>query len=375
MVNNTPCIYYNRGQCQICTSITQSYSTQIAAKELRLLNQLKLSKNILLPSQQSPLLAFRDKMKLQVGGTIDQTILGFLNPKSLEVTEPIEHCPLHHPKLNQLIVDIKKVIKVAQLQPYDVNARKGELKGIISFFSPTTQQSYIRFILRSKESLDRLVKFAPDLLPVNVITANIQPVPHAFIEGPEEIKIKGVEILHRFNDHELFLSTQGFVQTNTTVAQALYAIASSWISEFEIDKLCDVYCGHGPFLFHLEKHAKQAFGIEINASAVELAKKTAQAIKSMAEFIAASSSSLEHQLKSIAPDLIIVNPPRAGLSSFLPILLAQNPRLILYSSCNVETLAADLAVLKTKYRITKVQLFDMFPHTNHFEVLVLLQAI
>jgi 23S rRNA (uracil747-C5)-methyltransferase len=75
-----------------------------------------------------------------------------------------------------------------------------------------------------------------------------------------------------------------------------------------------------------------------------------------------------------APDLLVVNPPRRGLGDTLcRSVLALRPAWLMYSSCNPDSLASDLAVLTTDYQLVKVQLFDMFPHTHHAEVLTLLQ--
>lgn len=367
------CTYYATGKCFVCKTIQDEYDIQLKNKETKLRQHLQISPNQVLLTQRSPHKGFRDKMKLQVSGSFDQPLLGFLDPHELVVKEPIEHCPLHSPNLNQFIPQIKKIITLVKLPPYNIQTRQGELKGIICFYSPTTHQSYIRFILRSKEALDRLKKNASHHLSADVISANIQPIAHALLEGPEEILIKGEYIIHRFNEHSLQLSTQGFVQTNTFVAQALYHTASEWLDEYELDTLCDVYCGHGPFLFHVENNARHSLGLEINESAVKRANSTSQQFNRKSRFIHASSLSLPEHLIHLAPDAVIVNPPRAGLGQFASILLQLNPKLILYSSCNLETLAVDIEGLKTNYEIKKAQLFDMFPHSEHFEVLVLLE--
>jgi 23S rRNA (uracil747-C5)-methyltransferase len=163
------------------------------------------------------------------------------------------------------------------------------------------------------------------------------------------------------------------VQTNSKVAEHLYATATSWAQELNIHKVCDIYCGHGPFSFHLEEITNEVLGIEVNEQAIEVANKSKNDFNYKSNFIASKAENLPDIIKSFNPNLMVVNPPRAGLRSFVNILKQQAPEFILYSSCNPETLKIDIQQLKQSYKIYKSALFDMFPQSEHFEVLVLLQ--
>jgi 23S rRNA (uracil747-C5)-methyltransferase len=171
------CVYYQEGFCKICSQISNSYADQLEQKKRQIKNLLFINDLIVYPS--SPW-ACRDKAKLQVSGTFDNPIIGFLNPESLVVETEILNCPLHNNFINQTILKLKTLITKYQISPYDVHTRKGELKGMILFQSPTTQESYVRFILRSKECLDRLKKIVSDLPEITSLSANIQPIPTQF---------------------------------------------------------------------------------------------------------------------------------------------------------------------------------------------------
>jgi 23S rRNA (uracil747-C5)-methyltransferase len=78
-------------------------------------------------------------------------------------------------------------------------------------------------------------------------------------------------------------------------------------------------------------------------------------------------------MAAFRPELVIINPPRRGLGEGTELLLNNLPEHILYSSCSIETLSADLKKMASHYQVKRVQLFDMFPHTSHFETLIWLE--
>lgn len=113
-------------------------------------------------------------------------------------------------------------------------------------------------------------------------------------------------------------------------------------------------------------------GIEISPEAIECARLSANELGlEHVEFQALDSTGFALAKESV-PELVLVNPPRRGIGETLcDYLNSMKPRFILYSSCNAQTMAKDIQQL-SHYRIDRVQLFDMFPHTAHYEVLTLL---
>lgn len=368
------CSYHKAKQCQVCLA-DESLSSQSEKKKLI------LSQKIHFPVAQihtGDAYRFRNKMKLQIGGTQELPLLGFVDPVKLKVLHDLTSCPLHHEFLEKLIPKVKELIQKASVPPYDIQERQGEAKGIIAFYSPTSQESYLRIVLRSKESLDRIKKHLSLFDDVTVVSLNIQPTPHALIEGEEEIYLKGEKVLHRFFDKSLYLSPRGFVQTNTSIAEKLYQSAATWVSSLSLSKAVDLYCGHGPFAFFLNSLGLKTLGVEVNPSAVELAKLSAADFTDQdlrPEFVCASAPEMKTLINQFQPDLILVNPPRAGLRSGVELIKESACRYLLYSSCSHDTLAIDLNALKGSFKILKAEIFDMFPHSIHFESLVLLERI
>ena len=310
-----------------------------------------------------------------VTGTSAEPIIGLMGEENLDQGRKILECPIHHPRLNEVIQALPEFISQFNLIPYQIESRKGELKGLILFYSPLSDQMYLRFILRSKECVSRIQKLLPSLQKIfpflTCVTANIQPIPHATLEGHEEIFITEQKWIEHGLDNLVFhLAPQAFVQTNTEVATQLYQTAADWIAELRPEKMLELFCGQGAFSFFAAKSAKQILGIEINEDAVKTANETA---KKLGLTHVSFQSMDAKNAPSIGADLILVNPPRRGLGESISIILQSQPEHLIYSSCSVTTLTKDLQILSDSYTIKKTNIFDMFPHTEHFEILALLE--
>lgn len=196
----------------------------------------------------------------------------------------------------------------------------------------------------------------------------------AIMEGETEIYLTDQQALaERFNDVPLWIRPQSFFQTNPTVASRLYATARDWVGQLPVRHMWDLFCGVGGFGLHCATPQMQLTGIEIAPEAIACAKKSAAELGLTRLHFQALDSTQFATAQGETPDLVLVNPPRRGIGKPLYDYLAQMaPRFIIYSSCNAQTMAQDIRHLPN-YRIQRVQLFDMFPHTAHYEVLALLR--
>lgn len=375
------CSYFNEKTCQSCRFIEVDYSSQLKVKEGRLLKALEgLDLPTPLPSVASNAMGFRNKAKMAVTGTVDKPIIGLTGEVSLDHGREILDCPVHHPELNKLISLLPNFIGLANLAPYEIKARKGELKGLILYFSEGSGESYLRFVTRSKEPLDRIKKHLPKLQEqypsLTSVSVNIQPIPHALLEGEEEIFLtEHSYIEHRLDEVKMRLSPKGFVQTNQMMAKKLYRTAAIWTKDFEVNKFAELFCGQGAFSFFIAPFVQESIGFEINAEAVAEANLTVKKLNLQnMTFKCADASLVGEEVKIFKPDMLLVNPPRRGLGSSVTFLKEKPAPYFIYSSCSLESLAKDLKELHSVYEILKIQIFDMFPHTEHFETLVLLKA-
>ena len=360
------CDYYDAGRCRSCTLLPLPYDEQLARKQQHcadLLGDLGW-----LPPVTSPRERFRNKAKLVVGGTVDEPTLGILDEHRSGVD--LRDCGLHTPGLQRAIGVLAGFVTLAALAPYDVPTRRGELKHIIATESPDGELM-VRFVLRSREAIPRIRKHLNvllDALPIRVLSVNLQPAHAAILEGEEEIVLTDAAMLpmRLSTGITLQLRPQSFFQTNTGVATTLYATARAWAVDIEPKRVLDLYCGVGGFALHLAGPGREAVGVEVSEQAVESARTAAVEAGVDARFEAADATAV----RELRADLVVVNPPRRGIGPDLAGALETGGATnVLYSSCRAETLARDLAAMPSLHP-TRAVLLDMFPNTDHYEVLV-----
>ncbi|HGN9437526.1 23S rRNA (uracil(747)-C(5))-methyltransferase RlmC [Proteus mirabilis] len=370
------CARSSAGDCHSCGWLSLAYSEQINQKQHNLLDLLPKNYAFTqLAPVESQQVKFRNKAKMVVSGSVEKPILGLRKPEGEGVD--LCQCPLYPASFEPVFPILKTFIAKAGLVPYNVERRRGELKFILLTESRHNHSMMLRFVLRSEKKLAQLRQALPWLqaqLPqLAVISVNIQPVHMAILEGEQEIVLTEKTFLDEyFNEIPLHIRPKGFFQTNPDVAESLYATAGHWVKELQINRLWDLFCGSGGFGLHCAQKNTELTGIEISPEAIECARLSANELGlEHVEFQALDSTGFALAKESV-PELVLVNPPRRGIGETLcDYLNSMKPRFILYSSCNAQTMAKDIQQL-SHYRIDRVQLFDMFPHTAHYEVLTLL---
>ncbi|MGG7842119.1 23S rRNA (uracil(747)-C(5))-methyltransferase RlmC [Klebsiella aerogenes] len=369
------CALYDAGRCRSCQWLELPLTQQLADKmaNLRELLAGHPAARWLAPVS-GPEAAFRNKAKMVVSGSVERPLLGMLHRDG--TPEDLTDCPLYPPSFEPVFAALKPFIARAGLTPYNVARKRGELKYLLLTES---QQGgmMLRFVLRSAAKLAQLRAALPWLqqqLPqLKVITANIQPVHMAIMEGEQEIFLSDQQALaENFNGVPLWIRPQSFFQTNPTVASQLYATARDWVRALPVNHMWDLFCGVGGFGLHCATLQMRLTGIEIAPEAIACAKQSAAQLGLTNLHFQALDSTQFATHEDDIPQLVLVNPPRRGIGSELCDYLSRMaPSYIIYSSCNARTMAADIDRLQG-YRLERVQLFDMFPHTAHYEVLTLL---
>ncbi|EPP0953838.1 23S rRNA (uracil(747)-C(5))-methyltransferase RlmC [Cronobacter dublinensis] len=370
------CALYDAGRCRSCQWIEQPLDTQLADKmtDLRAL-LAELPVGDWCAPVSGPEQAFRNKAKMVVSGSVEKPLLGMLHRDGTPVD--LTECPLYPASFYAVFTALKPFIARAGLTPYNVARKRGELKYLLLTESTLDGGLMLRFVLRSTTKLEALRAALPALLAqlpqLTVVTANIQPVHMAIMEGDEEIWLTEQQALaENFNGVPLWIRPQSFFQTNPTVASALYAAARDWVRALPVHHMWDLFCGVGGFGLHCATPEMTLTGIEIAPEAIASASASAQQLGLRNVHFQALDSTDFATGQQAVPDLVLVNPPRRGIGEALCDYLSRMaPQYIIYSSCNARTMAKDIKQLPG-YRIARVQLFDMFPHTAHYEVLTLL---
>ncbi len=372
------CRHFDAGSCRSCSWLPRPYEAQLAVKtgEVQAVLEAVAGHGAWKAPYRSATASFRNKAKMVVTGTSEQPCLGILDgtgPGGID----LQDCPVHEEPIRDALPTLAAFVDRARLEPYDVEARRGELKHLLVTTTPDGELM-VRFVSRSQEPVARIRKHLPwltDQLPeLRVVGVNLQPRPAAILEGEQEIVLTPTsELVMPVNGLPLRLRPQSFFQTNTGVAAALYREAVAWAETERPHRIVDLYCGVGGFALHLARAgAAQVRGVEVSAEAVAGARATAAQVGVDAEFLVGDATS-PGLVALEATDLVVVNPPRRGIGPELALALEASgvPR-VLYSSCSPATLARDLAAMPS-YGVTRARLFDMFPHTAHAEVLVLLE--
>lgn len=377
------CNYYQEKKCLSCHKINQAYHSQLTEKQNYLLQTLaEFNPKQVNPPYASPESGFRNKAKMAVLGTVEKPILGIQNDNAVI---DLCDCPLYSANMQHILKLVRTYIRKQGLVPYNINKRKGELKFVIITESRIGDESYfmLRFVLKSQKFVDK-IKNSYQLLHdkinnLQVVTINIQPNHAAILEGDEELILTDNPFLaFQLNQVPLYIKSKSFFQTNSYIAEKLYKTASDWVANLNVNSIWDLFCGVGGFGLHCIQHASshhiQLTGIEISPDAIECATKSAAKLGyDKLNFKSLDATKYVTNEQSI-PDLVLLNPPRRGAGkTLIQYLQTIKPNYVLYSSCNLISMAEDLRLL-TDYQMIKVQLFDMFPHTSHMEVLVLLQA-
>lgn len=370
------CHYFEAGRCRSCTLIETPAAQQLHDKEQRCRALLPgVPEQAWLPSVPGGVRDFRNKAKLVVGGRPGRVTLGILGPDGTGVD--LRDCLIQQPAIRTAIPHLARFIEDTGLPPYDVPKRRGELKFVHVTVSPA-DELMLRFVVRSEQALEVLRNSLPRLrraVPAaTVVSVNLLPEHKAVLEGEHEELLLGSSLaMDTGAGFALHLRPQSFFQTNTEVARALYAQAAEWVGLAGPSSLWDLYCGVGGFALHCAGAVPSVLGVEISEEAVRSARRSAREAGIAARFEAGDATAFALGSDEV-PEAVIVNPPRRGIGGQLAAWLkaADGITHVVYSSCNPESLATDLAAMPA-FVVREARVFDMFPHTRHLEVAVLLE--
>lgn len=315
------------------------------------------------------------------GVVTQENALGFHVPRIFDKIIDIQECYLMDDVNNIIRNSIREYAKENDLSFYDIKQHTGWLRNIIIRLC-STGELMVNICLgyedeaATKKLLDFVLAKVPSITTL-LYTINTKWNDSIYDLNPVTYFGKGYA-LEKLGDYTFKIGPKSFFQTNTKQAEKLYTITADFAGLTGNEVVYDLYCGTGSIGIFVSKLAKKIIGVEVVAEAIVDAKENA-ALNNIthAEFFAGDVIKIcddDFFAKHGRPDVIITDPPRAGMHEKLveKLLEIAAPKIV-YVSCNTATQARDLNLLSEKYVVEKIQPVDMFPHTHHIECVVLLK--
>ena len=310
---------------------------------------------------------YRNKLEYSFGESEQgEPTLGFHARGRWDLIVDVEDCHLASEPGNAARNEVREWARAEAVPAYDARARRGVLRNLT-----------VREGRRTGQIQTRLVT-TPARFPRPPVDLHTQVEGDAGgTDGPTGVL--GSERLHeRLCGLEIEISHGAFFQTNTEMAERLYAVATEFAGLTGRERVFDLFCGIGTIGLSMARSAGEVWGLEIVPEAIADAERNARRNKiENAKFVAANARTGVRPLVEQAgrPDVVVVDPPRAGLSQKIVrrVIECEAPKIV-YVSCNPTTLAPNAAQLvEAGYRLRRVRPVDMFPQTPHIESVALFE--
>lgn len=306
--------------------------------------------------------------------------LGYHVPRIFDKIIDIKECFLMDEVNNLIRNSIREFALANNYTYYDIKQHTGWLRNIVIRYC-TTGELMVNVILGHDDETERnrLLDFILGAVPgITTLLYTINPKWNDSIYDLTPVVYAGKGfVIEKLEEFSFKIGPKSFFQTNTKQAEQLYSITRDFAGLTGNEIVYDLYCGTGSIGIFLSKLAKKIIGVEVIAEAIEDAKINAGLNQiDHASFFAGDVIKIcddDFFAAHGKPDVIITDPPRAGMHEKLVIKLLEiaAPKIV-YVSCNTATQARDLALLNARYKVEKIQPVDMFPHTHHIECVVLL---
>jgi 23S rRNA (uracil1939-C5)-methyltransferase len=322
---------------------------------------------------------YRNKLEYSFGTSDDgELVCGFHAPGSWERIEHVEDCLLASEAGNDARRAALQWCRERGLGAYDRRAQIGLLRNLVVREGRRTGELQVR-IVTSDEAAD-FDGFAEAVGAGSVLWTRALDVGETTAGGVTEV-LHGTEAIEEeLGGLRFRVSADAFFQTNTEMAERLYAIATEYAGLQGWERVYDLFCGIGTIGLSLAPRAGEVWGLELVEDAI--ADAIANAHRNEIENVRFFAGDVRLALRQLVetagrPDVLIVDPPRAGLSAkVVRRVIEAGPTRIVYVSCNPTTLAPNAAQLvEAGYALRRVRPVDMFPQTPHIECVALLERV
>jgi 23S rRNA (uracil1939-C5)-methyltransferase len=380
---DAPCDHYPA--CGGCRFQDLAYEAQIAAKHDQVRDALQRIGGLTDPPLE-PIVAaeevfhYRNKLEYSFTQTPAGPALGFHKAGRWDEVLEIEKCWLTTDLGNAIRNAVRDWARAEHLEAYDQEHQTGYLRHLVVREGRNTGQTLVMLVtapgerFERDELVDTLRRF-PEVRSihwaVNDTPAEVTNLPSTLLWGDEAIEEELLGLRFRVRPN-------AFLQTNTGMAERLYALAREAAAVRRDETVYDLYCGIGTIGLTLARDALTVWGVEVSEESVACAIENAElnGIANAAFFAGEVGRSLEELAERAGPpDVVVVDPPRAGLSGKAVRRIGRlGPKRVVYVSCNPTTLAGNVKELERDWQLQleRVTPVDMFPHTPHVEAVALL---
>ncbi len=388
------------GVCGGCQWQMLPYEKQLEYKQRQVHDNLKRIGKVALP-EMMPIVGaaqtkyYRNKIEYTFGNkrylkkeelndpniSGEANVAGFHAKGMFDKIVDIKTCYLQGEPTNAIRLAVKEFALQHELSFYDIRNHVGFLRTMqVRLCNSGELMVNIVFGEEQEENRIGLLEYLKKQFPeITTLLYTINTKRNDSLHDLEPVAYFGKGyVIEKLEDYQFKIGPKSFFQTNTRQGERLYQITREFAELTGNEVVYDLYCGTGSIGIFVSEKAKKIIGVEMIAAAIDDAKENA-ALNNLpdAEFYAGDVIDICNDDFFAAhgkPDVIITDPPRAGMHEKLveKILEIAAP-LVVYVSCNPATQARDLALLDAKYKVTKIQPVDMFPHTLHIENVVQLR--
>ena len=388
------------GVCGGCKWQNLPYEEQLKFKQQEVIDNLSRIGKIDLP-EANPILPsaktkfYRNKLEFTFSNkrylTFDEInsddeiartpALGFHVPRLFDKIVDINKCHLQAEPSNAVRLAIKEYAFANDLSFFDIRNQEGFLRTLIIRTSTTGDVMVI--VVFYHEDVDKreglMAHLAEKFPEITSLMYVINEKGNDTIGDQDVVLYKGIDhIFEQMEDLKFKIGPKSFYQTNSEQAYELYSKTREFANIQKDEVVYDLYTGTGTIANFVARQAKKVIGIEYVPEAIEDAKLNSEinGIDNTAFFAGDMKNVLNAEFiaEHGHPDMMIVDPPRAGMhADVVETILQAAPNRIVYVSCNSATQARDLEMMDHAYKVTKIQAVDMFPHTHHVENIALME--
>lgn len=382
MPNRRLCKHF--GVCGGCRFQDIAYAEQLRNKERLVADLLRAAG---LVTEQKPIQYahpwyYRNKMEFSFAsnGAIS---CGLYKRHAKRELLDIEECLIFSPDITLIMQTVKDFVARHKHSAYDKFSRRGFLRNLIIREAKFTKQTMIGLVTTDSEQFDEEA-FVQSLLAValesklaSVYWIKNNSFSDAIVFQEKRLLYGQPVITEKLTDLTFAIGIDTFFQINPLLVVEFYEKIREHIKASAEERVLDLFCGTGAIGIFLAKQAKFVWGVEVSKEIIDCAWQNSRDnnIHNISFMVADARKFLNTQgafYRDI--DILVVNPPRCGLSGkILRGISRLRPKRILYSSCNPQAMIRDISVLVEGYQLDFVEPFDFFPHTSHLEVCALLR--